>query len=77
MIKKRWPFVLMLLLVQAITLQAAEQPAKPNIVFVLFDDMGFGQPSCYQVESEFKSPNLDRLAREGMRFTAAHSAASV
>jgi len=50
---------------------------KPNIVFVLFDDMGWGQPPSYRAETEFKTPNLDRLAREGMRFTDAHSAAAV
>jgi len=50
---------------------------KPNIVFVLFDDMGYGQPECYRQGTEFKTPSLDRLAREGMRFTDAHSAASV
>jgi arylsulfatase A-like enzyme len=50
---------------------------KPNIIFVLFDDMGYGQPKCYREGTEFKTPNLDRLAQEGMRFTDAHSAASV
>ena len=50
---------------------------KPNIIFVLFDDLGYGQPPCYREGSEFKTPNIDRLAREGMRFTDAHSASSV
>jgi arylsulfatase A-like enzyme len=54
---------------------AAER--KPNIIFVLFDDLGYGQPGCYREGTEFKTPNIDRLAREGMRFTDAHSAASV
>ena len=49
----------------------------PNIVVVLFDDMGYGQPGCYRAGSEFKTPNLDRLSREGMRFTDAHTACSV
>ena len=49
----------------------------PNIVFVLFDDLGYGEPRCYRKDSPFKTPNLDRLAAEGMRFTDAHSAASV
>ncbi|MFP6753112.1 MAG: sulfatase-like hydrolase/transferase, partial [Pirellulaceae bacterium] len=48
----------------------------PNIVFVLFDDFGYGQPPSYRKESVFKTPNMDRLAHEGMRFTDAHSAAS-
>jgi len=64
-----------LLLALLAPLQAATD--KPNIIFVLFDDMGYGQPKCYRERTEFKTPNLDRLAREGMRFTDAHSAASV
>ncbi len=51
--------------------------AKPNIVFVLFDDMGYGQPTCFRAGSEFKTPNLDRLARESMKFNDAHTASSV
>ena len=54
-----------------------QPPAKPNIIFVLFDDLGYGQPRCYRAGTEFKTPNLDRLAQEGMRFTDAHAAASV
>jgi len=55
----------------------AAETTKPNIVFVLFDDMGWGQPQSYVAESALRTPNLDRLAREGMRFTDAHSAAAV
>jgi len=54
-----------------------EKAGKPNIIFILFDDMGYGQPPCYRNGSEFKTPNLDRLAREGMRFTDAHSGAAL
>lgn len=50
---------------------------RPNIVFVLFDDMGWGQPRSYRPESALRTPHLDRLARQGMRFTDAHSAAAV
>ncbi|MEO6754161.1 MAG: arylsulfatase [Chthoniobacteraceae bacterium] len=56
---------------------AAADAPKPNIIFVLFDDLGYGQPGCYRAGTEFKTPNIDRLAKEGMRFTDAHSAASV
>ena len=56
---------------------AATSPQPPNIVFVLFDDMGYGQPPSYRADSPFKTPNIDRLAKQGMRFTDAHSAASV
>lgn len=56
---------------------APQSPAKPNIVFILFDDLGYGEPPCFRAGSEFKTPSLDQLAREGMRFTDAHTAASV
>ena len=55
---------------------ALEKEERPNIVFVLFDDIGYGQPPSYRKDSSFKTPNLDRLARQGMRFTDAHSAAA-
>lgn len=55
---------------------AAQQAGHPNIVFVLFDDIGYGQPDSYRADSEFSTPNIDRLAQEGMRFTDAHSAAA-
>ncbi len=50
---------------------------KPNIVFVLFDDMGYGEPQSYRAASRLKTPNIDRLAAAGMRFTDAHSASAV
>ena len=56
---------------------AAAPKQSPNIIFVLFDDMGYGQPGCYREGTEFRTPNIDRLAQEGMRFTDAHAAASV
>ncbi len=55
----------------------AEEFSKPNIVFVLFDDMGWCQPQSYQPDSALRTPNLDRLATQGMRFTDAHSASGV
>lgn len=53
------------------------KPAKPNIVFVLFDDMAWGQPQCYDSQSTLRTPNFDRLASQGMRMTDAHSASGV
>lgn len=49
--------------------------ATPNIVIILADDLGFGDVSCYGA-SRVQTPNVDRLAREGLRFTDAHSAAA-
>lgn len=53
---------------------AAERP--PNIVFILADDLGYGDIGCYGA-SKVKTPNLDRLASQGCRFTDAHATASV
>ncbi len=41
---------------------------KPNIVFILADDLGYGDLSCYGQE-KFETPNIDQLAQNGMRFT--------
>ena len=50
---------------------------KPNIVFILADDLGYGDIRSYNPESKVPTPNLDRLAAEGMRFTDAHSPSTV
>ena len=47
---------------------------SPNIVLVLADDMGIGDPGCYNPGSRCPTPNIDRLASEGLRFTDAHAA---
>lgn len=53
----------------------AEQ-TKPNIVFILADDLGWGDLSCYG-QTRFRTPNIDRLAQEGMRFTQCYSGTTV
>jgi arylsulfatase A-like enzyme len=50
---------------------------KPNIVFIFADDMGFGDPKCFNGESKISTPNIDRLAAGGIRFLDAHAPASV
>ena len=50
--------------------------STPNIVFILADDLGWGDLSCYG-RPDYKTPNLDKLASQGMRFTNAYSAAPV
>ena len=51
---------------------AAEHPAfrKPNVVLILADDLDYGDVGCYGA-TKIKTPNIDRLAREGRRFTYA------
>ncbi len=49
----------------------------PNIVLILADDMGYGDPGAYNPDSRIPTPHIDRLAKEGMRFTDAHSPSAV
>ncbi len=51
--------------------------ARPNIVVILADDLGYGDLRCYNGESKIETAALDRLASEGMRFTDAHSPGAV
>jgi len=65
-------------LVASFTSYAAGEPEKtPNILLILADDLGYGDVSCYNDKARVSTPNIDRLAREGMRFTDAHSPATV
>ncbi|MFC1526420.1 arylsulfatase [Candidatus Latescibacterota bacterium] len=50
---------------------------RPNIIYILADDMGYGDMGCNNPGSKIPTPNLDRLAGEGMRFTDAHAPSSV
>ena len=49
----------------------------PNVVLILADDLGYGDLGCYNDEAKAPTPNLDRLAADGMRFTDAHSPSTV
>jgi len=49
---------------------------KPNIIFILADDLGYGDPGCYG-QKEIKTPNIDRLAEEGLRFTDHYAGSTV
>ncbi len=50
---------------------------KPNIVLILADDMGWGDATCNNPSSRISTPHIDRIAKEGVRFTNAHAAAAV
>lgn len=58
-------------------LRAAGASELPNILLILADDLGYGDVGCYHSGSTIPTPRLDRLAREGMRFTDAHSPSTV
>ena len=69
----------LLLLPSTLTLlseTAAQTKERPNVVVIFADDLGYGDLSCYGA-TKLKTPNIDRLAKQGRRFTDAHSASAV
>lgn len=50
---------------------------NPNVILIYVDDMGYGDASCLNPQSKFQTPNIDRLAKEGMSFTDGHSSDTV
>ena len=72
-------FLIATLTVPPLPLHAADTaPAKPNIVYILCDDLGYGDVQCLNPQrGKIRTPSLDRLASQGMTFTDAHSGSSV
>ena len=60
-----------------VLIATSEAADKPNIVFVLADDLGYGDVKALNADGRIATPNMDRLAAEGMVFTEAHGSASV
>ncbi|MGE0605762.1 MAG: arylsulfatase [Pirellulales bacterium] len=58
------------------TALSADLPRRPNIIFILADDLGYGDLGCYG-QQKIKTPRLDRLAAEGMRFTQHYAGCAV
>src|SRR5687767_2741711 len=56
--------------------QAANAQHRPNLLFILADDLGWGDLSCYG-RPDYETPKLDKLASQGLKFTNAYSAAPV
>ena len=50
--------------------------SKPNVIFMLMDDMGYSDVSCYGA-TKVSTPNIDRLAKEGLQFTDFHTASPI
>ena len=65
-----------LLLLVTILFSCSKQKKLPNIVFFLVDDLGWTDVGCYG-SSFYETPNIDRLAEEGVRFTSAYAACHV
>ncbi|NPA37526.1 MAG: arylsulfatase [Chlorobi bacterium] len=54
-----------------------EKQKQPNIIYVLADDLGYGDVACFNDSSKIRTPNLDKMASEGLRFTDMHTSSSV
>lgn len=68
-----------LLVIGCASCNKSQQPPdpSPNIVIIFADDMGYGDPTCYNPGSKIRTPHIDDLAKSGMLFTDAHSNSSV
>ncbi len=56
---------------------AAAAPDRPNVLILYADDLGYGDLGCYNPKSKIPTPNLDRLASQGIRFTDGHSSSGI
>ncbi len=65
------------LAIVTLALASAHAAGRPNVIVIYTDDQGFGDASCLNPDAKFQTPNLDRLAAEGITFTNAHSADTV
>ena len=73
----RHPMTRLATLTLFLTAAAAFSADRPNIVYILADDFGYGDARCYNPDGKVATPNIDRLAKDGMRFTDAHSGSAV
>ena len=55
---------------------AADTERKPNIIFIMADDLGYGDLGCYG-QQEILTPNIDQMAHEGLRFTQCYAGSTV
>ncbi len=74
-----FPLTILLFAICLSVRSVAAEPGihRPNIVYILADDLGIGDVGAFNAEGQIATPNLDRLAAEGMKFTDAHSGSAV
>lgn len=73
---RSWIWLLLIACATELPSNATNASNRPNVVFILADDLGYGDLSCYGA-TKVNTHHIDSLSREGLRFTDAHSAASV
>lgn len=74
---KQFVVIILAVLAGLNSCSSKETPANPNIIYILADDMGIGDVGAYNSDGKILTPNIDRLAAEGMKFMDAHSNSSV
>jgi fructose/tagatose bisphosphate aldolase len=75
---KRLAIILSFLLSALCGFTQAAEPSKPNLLLILADDLGYGDVQCYNPErAKIPTPHIDRLAKQGMKFTDAHTSSGV
>jgi arylsulfatase A len=74
MMKYKFLFIFFLVIMECFSSVAQE---LPNIIIIYADDLGYGDLSCYNEKSAYYTPNLDRLASEGVMFTDSHSPSTI
>ncbi|MEM9857280.1 MAG: sulfatase-like hydrolase/transferase [Bacteroidota bacterium] len=75
--KRRYLALFLRLVISPCFLYAQGTGSNPNIIYILADDMGIGDLSIYNENGKIHTPNLDAMARKGMRSTDAHTSSSV
>src|SRR5260370_33801921 len=82
-LERPWPALLLVACAAAGPAARAEEPKgegrpqRPNVLLILADDLGYGDPGCFNPKSRTPMPNVDRLAAEGLRFTDAQAPGAV
>src|SRR5215218_1847736 len=71
-----WAAALLLAVLASSPATSADPPVRPNIVLILADDLGYGDLGCYG-QQKIKTPNIDKLAKQGLRFTQFYSGSTV
>ena len=76
MLKFITPLFLLFVNVSLLAAPQEKKETRPNVIVIMADDLGYGDLSCYGADS-FKTPNIDKLASQGLRFTDAYAACAV
>ncbi len=74
---RRYIFLILVGFNVLIGCHTTQRGTHPNIIIIYADDLGYGDISCQNSESKIRTPNIDKLAQDGIRFTDAHSSAAI